>query len=163
MYNVKGRIYQVPTKEDGALDVGAVIMVFDRDVDELMIKSQMNTKDGKLVNVFTSDPQVAAGVRTAFERGDLIDVPVHMDAEAALDLVPQDLLKARAGDVLTIEELQALLASKQAALEPVEDESEDEDVEDDKDKPDDKPAETGKTKPVPPPVRKNPDSKKEGS
>ena len=161
IYSVKGRVYEAPSHlEDGklVLELGTPIMVYERDVDELMFKSRMNTKAG-LVQCFTRDANIAAGVKNAWEqKHELRRVPVEMDVNAAAALATPELLRERALAEFTADELRAMLAERESMEEPLRPtppQGEPPVVDDPEMTVEDAPsaAKSPKNKPTPPPVR----------
>lgn len=112
VYMVKDRVYLVPALK-GVPQIGAALMVFERDVDDLLFKSRMNTPSGPVL-MFTLDANIAAGVKEAWERGESKLVPVEMSVEAASRLLTPELLKQRAGETLSEDDLEDLLAQRRA-------------------------------------------------
>jgi len=118
VYNIKGRIYVAPYDETkGEFDFGKPVMVYERDVDELMFKSRINTESGPVL-AWTRDAQLAAGVVAAMKKGDYQTVPVQLTISNAAGLLTPDQVKAQAASLYTPDELRAMLAAAEDKPEP---------------------------------------------
>ncbi len=76
-YNVRGKTYIVPRREDGSPDVGAALPTDENDVDELIKKARYF--NGKVnVEVFTADATLAASVRKSFNGGKRVPIEAKL-------------------------------------------------------------------------------------
>lgn len=151
-YNIKGRIYAVPShveNGDVVLDVGKSIDVYERDVEELMMKSRINTEHGQ-VYTFTKNADLAASVKRAWDAGQVQNVPVELTVQQAASFLSPETLRERALQQMSTDDLRKLLEEREALeKQPGEDEKSEDD---DQPEAESKPKSTSKSKPTPPPV-----------
>jgi len=107
-YNVKGHIYQPQTK-DGKIVVGGLMQVNEHDVKALKDKSLVYKRGEGFFETFTTDPNIAAAVRTRYENGVLVGVSARMTLAQANALLTPEENKQAIIESLTTDELKAQL------------------------------------------------------
>lgn len=116
VFFVKQRAYYAPTKknDNGSIElmIGGTVMVFENDVDELILKTKAMIKDVGVVDTFTLDPNVAAQVRARVQSGNTAPISLQMTVAEAKSLLSPEKLAETVAENMDEDELERLLEAK---------------------------------------------------
>ena len=110
-YTRHQRVYR-PQMVGGKLVVGGVMQVDPADVREIIKKSQVFQRNKGFFETFTTDPAIAAAVRTKYEQGQIVNISSRLSLEQASALLSPEENKKAVVEGMTVAELEAVIAQK---------------------------------------------------